>query len=272
MPDFLRELRKQRYDLILDFQGLMKSALVARAARGDRRIGPSYEREGARLLYSETAGTRNKNRHAVEEALDFARHLGLSLPASPMELSTPAQPANRQLLRFPEPHVTAGHPRIAVMPCSRWITKNWPVERFAEVCLKLQEQRQASFYIFGAREDREPCAVIARALGFAADNLCGQTDLPLMGGYLAKMDLALCVDSGPMHMAAALGTPVVAVFGSTDPLRTGPYGAQHRIVTLPGLSCRPCRSRECLRPEKDTACLTQLPVDAVADACLAALA
>ena len=87
----LRALRTRRYDLVVDLQGLMKSALVARAARAPRRIGPSFAREGSRLFYHELAGHRDKSRHAVEECLDIVRHLGLAMPAEPrFPLDVPA--------------------------------------------------------------------------------------------------------------------------------------------------------------------------------------
>ena len=87
---FLDALRAERYDLVLDFQGLLKSALVARLARGRRRIGPSFHREGSRLFYPEVAGPRNKERHAVEENLDILRFLGLPIGEPRFPLAFPA--------------------------------------------------------------------------------------------------------------------------------------------------------------------------------------
>ena len=255
---FLRELRFDRYDLILDLQGLMKSAMVARLARGNRRIGPSFHREGSRLLYDEVAGARDKQRHAVEEALDVVRHLGLPLPQPPVFP-----------VAFPKKSIEAVRPRIALVPCSRWLTKNWPVARFCEVACAVRECTGATFFLLGGQENRAACDEIAAAVGVGGVNLCGQTSLVEMGSVMAEMDLALTVDSGPMHVAAALGVPVVALFGPTDPARTGPYGAGHRVIHVPDEVCSACFSDRCRRG--DLACMERIKPDQVIAAVLAML-
>lgn len=252
---FLRDLRYERYDLIVDLQGLMKSALVARFARGNRRIGPSFHREGSRLLYDEVAGARDKRRHAVEETLDVIRHLGLPLPELPVFP-----------VAFPKKPLATARPRIALAPCSRWPTKNWPVANFCEVACAIREQTGATFFLLGGQENREVCDAIALALGAGAVNLCGQTSLVEMGSVMAEMDLALTVDSGPMHVAAALGVPVVALFGPTEPARTGPYGAGHRVINVPDAACPTCFSDRCRRG--DLACMERIRPDRVLDIAL----
>jgi ADP-heptose:LPS heptosyltransferase len=195
----------------------MKSALVAKWARGKRRIGPSFEREGARLLYDEVAGPRNKQRHAVEECLDVVRHLGLPVGEPKFPVTFPAFP------------LEASRPRVALLPCSRQARKNWPPARFVEVGRALRDEG-ASLFLIGSPADQPVCAGIARGIGGPVTDLCGRTSLLELGGLLRAMDLLVTVDSGPMHMAAALGTPVVAVFGPTHPERTGPFGDGHVVV------------------------------------------
>ncbi len=252
---FLHELRRERYDLIVDLQGLTKSALVARLARGPRRIGPSYHRELARLFYTEVAGQRNKQRHAVEEALDVVSHLGLPLPA------TPEFP-----VVFPKKTFSATPPRIALAPCSRWVTKNWPAARFIEVARALRERTGATFFLVGAPEDQAVCGAIAAALGADAVDLSGRTSLVELGSVLQAMDLALTVDSGPMHIAAAVGVPVLALFGPTDPQRTGPYGPQHRVISVKIENCAACFRDRCRRG--DLACMERITPDRVVAAAL----
>jgi lipopolysaccharide heptosyltransferase I len=252
---FLRELRRERYDLVVDLQGLTKSAIVTKLARSPRRIGPSYHRELSRIFYHEVAGHRDKHRHAVEEALDVVRHLGLPMPA------TPEFP-----VVFPKREFSAAHPRIALAPCSRWATKNWPVTHFIAAARAIREQKNATFFLVGAPEDRPVCDQIAAALGDAAVNLCGQTSLLELGGVMAAMDLAVTVDTGPMHVAAAAGTPVLALFGPTDPKRTGPFGAQHRVLAVGEDICAQCYSDRCKRG--DLICMEQLRPAAVAAAAL----
>ena len=246
---FVRELRREKYDLILDLQGLLKSAFVARIARGGKRIGPSFAREGSRMLYEAVAGPMNKNRHAVDEILDVVRHLGC-------EIRKPEFP-----VVFPRTLRSEPSPRIAFMPCSRWQTKNWPPERFIEAGRALQERASATIFLVGSPEDQATCDMIGKRMGGRVVNMCGRTTLVELGSLLQEMDLAITVDSGPMHMAAAAGRPVLAIFGATDPKRTGPYGEKHRVVTLEGLECRPCLSDRCARG--DLSCLRDLPAERV---------
>jgi lipopolysaccharide heptosyltransferase II len=254
---FLGCLRAQRYAMAVDLQGLAKSAIVIRLARVSRRIGPSYHREGSRLLYSAVAGPRNRERHAVDQALDVVRFLGLSAAEPVFSVNFPPRP------------VDAPRPRVAVIPSSRWPTKNWPPACFAQVADLLQKRRAASVFLLGGREDAPVCQGVAAALTGRTVNLAGTLGLAECGGLLREMDLVLSNDSGPGHMAAALGTPTLMVFGPTDPRRTGPYGSAHRAVAAK-VDCRPCFSRACHRG--GLACLSGVTPERVGDMALEMLA
>lgn len=254
--NFLRELRRQRYDLAVDLQGLMKSAVIARLARARRRLGPSFHREGSRLFYSAVAGPRNRNRHAVDECLDALRALGWPEPEGP-----PVFP-----LRVPPyPDADARRPRIALCPRSRWPTKNWPLEHFVALGRILLARLGGAVHVFGGPADAEAGERIVAEIrdAGAAENHCGRTGLIELAARLGGMDLAITVDSGPMHLAAALGVPVLALFGPTDPVRTGPYGASHRVMRFDRLTCVPCFSERCARG--DLACLRNVFPSAVAE-------
>ncbi len=233
----LRALRASAYDLVVDFQGIFKSAAVARLARGARRIGPSFQREGAWLFYSAVAGPRNKQRHAVDENLDVIRYL--QLPETP-----PVFP-----VAFPPQSVGAPAPRVALAPFSRWPSKNWPPASFAAAGRELQKRLGAALFLVGTEAEAPACARIAAELSAGGGqgriaNLAGRTSLPQLGGILQAMDLLITNDSGPMHLAAAAGVPVLAIFGPTDPRRTGPFGAGHRVLRG-AMPCQPCFSRQC---------------------------
>jgi lipopolysaccharide heptosyltransferase I len=223
--NFLSNLRKEKYDLVVDMQGLMKSALIARAARSYKRIGPSFHREFAHLFYNHVAAERNKERHAVDENLDILRFL--KLPDEPVKFP----------VTFPKSSIINHQSKILLSPCSRHAAKNWPVERFAAVGNVLHEKTGAMLYISGVPEDAAACKKLEEMLSpGAAHNLCGKTSLVELGGVLQAMALVITVDSGPMHMAAATGTPTLAIFGPTDPLRVGPYGLQHRVLRNTGVT------------------------------------
>lgn len=252
---FRDRIRDRHYDYVIDLQGLFKSAVIGKLARGRQYIGPSFHREGARFFYSAIAGLRNKNRHAVEECLDVVRFLNLTVPPVP---------------EFPVkfPAIDLGQrtgPRVAFVPCSRWETKDWPPEKFIAVGRALAEAG-AQIFLIGSRDDKPICKQIEEGIGKNVENLCAKTRLPDIGGVLQQMDLVLTVDTGPMHIAAALGRPVLAIFGATSPQRTGPFGTNNTVITRGGLDCQPCLSRKCLRPQKDTACLTDLGPERITQA------
>ncbi len=251
ISSFLRDIRAHDYDLVIDLQGLWKSALASCMARGGRKIGPSFHREGTWLVYSSVAGPRNRKRHAVEEMMDVVRYLDLPV-------LDPVFPVAFPLQKLEEPR-----PRVALMPFSRWPSKNWPLSSFLKLGKELREQMNASIFVVGGPDDAAECKVLAKQL--FARNMAGELSLPELGGFLMKMDLVVSNDSGPMHMAAAVGTSVLALFGPTDPVRTGPHGDIHRAMSV-SLKCSPCRSRKCRFG--DASCLSVLTPEMVGDAAM----
>ncbi len=249
---FARELRTARYDLAIDLQGLLKSAFVTRLARARHRIGPSYHREGSRLFYHEVAGPANRSRHALEQAFDVVAHLSLPRCETvfPISLSVPPMAGPR--------------PWIALAPFSRWQSKNWPLDRFDELARRLWRARGGTLFLVGAPDDAAACEKLRGLVGEHAVNMAGRTNLVELAGLLSAVDLLVSNDSGPMHLAAAVGTPVLALFGPTDPGLTGPWGARNRVLTAP-VACRPCRRRACGGPH---GCMRDLAVETVEQAAL----
>lgn len=247
----LAALRKERFDLVVDFQGLLKSAVVARAPRASRVLGPSFAREGSRFFYDELAARPGgPRRHAVDECFDALRHEGVPVPAEPsFPLDLP--PVDPDALA-PALRGLSG-PRVAVAPFSRWESKNWPAARFAEAIRLLVERRGARVYVAGGPGDAAASASIIESAGVPAANLCGRLSVAESASLFSRCAALLTNDSGPMHLAAAVGTRCVALFGPTSPDRTGPWGPRHRILRA---ACpkAPCRKRVC--PLGTGACLS----------------
>ena len=281
---FKTALRTKEYDLIVDLQGLLKSALTARLARGKRRIGPSFHREGSRFLYTSVAGACDRTRHAVIENLDIIKHLELKEINPEFHVSFPkpisndlfddvGKPPMRKIER-PIPrdagnieHRTSNEskspaPRIAICPASRWVTKNWPIDRFTEVAKQLQQSHNASITLLGGPDDIEACRIIENGLDASCRNLAGKTSLVEMGGILQEMDLLIANDSGPSHMAAAVNTPTLVVFGPTNPDRTRPFGDIHSVIKT-SYPCQPCHNRTCQNP--DIPCISGVKIYQVVD-------
>ncbi|MFA5689534.1 MAG: glycosyltransferase family 9 protein [Kiritimatiellales bacterium] len=218
---FFHALRSRCYDYAIDLQGLLKSGIITAAARAGKTIGPSAAREGTRIFYSAVAGKKNKHRHAVDELLDVVRFLNLPVPEIPEFAVT-----------FPAREPLAGKINIALCPCSRAAGKNWPAERFIETAAALQKKYAATIHLIGSAADRDTGEKISGAIS-GAQNHTGKTSLIELGSLLKQMNLLITVDSGPMHMGAAAGIPVLALFGPTSPVRTGPYGRRCRVIESP---------------------------------------
>lgn len=264
---FRRELRREPYDLVVDMQGLMKSAVAARMARAAWRVGPAWAREGAPWLYhARPERLPGPRRHAAAELLDLVDTLAPPPPAdAPPEPPLPP-------LEFAFSPVDLGDrpgPHVVFAPFSRWTTKDWPLENFAALGRRLAEEMGVSIRIVGGPADAAKGNELSMQIGDAARNMCGHTNLPGLCAELQSADLVVGVDSGPLHWADALGTPLVAIYGATDPARTGPWNQPDSVVTCAELSCRPCHSRTCRRG--DVACLRTLEVEPVLQAAMARL-
>ncbi|MCJ8328964.1 MAG: glycosyltransferase family 9 protein, partial [Lentisphaeria bacterium] len=152
---------------------------------------------------------------------------------------------------------------IAVAPVSRWESKNWPIDFYAAALNKVYERDpECSFWFVGTDDDYSTGEAIAELCDFPIANLMGKTDLTLLFNLLSTSKALLSNDSGPMHMAAAVETPVVAMFGPTSAEKTGPYGIQHTVLQSQ-VECSPCYNRLC--PLEKQICLDDFSPDKVAE-------
>ena len=250
---FLGALRARRYDLVLDLQGLFKSGLSMGLAKGTRKISPSSPREFSQFFAHETSGSLAQTPHAMDRLLDSLRHLGIS----PADAVYP--------LDFPPADPLPGRrPRLAIAPKSRWPAKDWPMEHFIACAQGVRAQVDADVVVLGGPDDRPAGESLVKGMGGRAWNLCGETPLIQLGSQLRDVDCLLCNDSGPMHFAAAVGTPLVALFGPTDPAQTGPWGEGHAILRPPPGPGGYPDHRSYKQP--GNAFISQIPVARVVDA------
>ncbi len=248
-----RRLRQEPFDLIIDLQGLLKSAFWVALARGGRKLGYDRTREFSYLALTERLAPFDPEAHAVWRYLNVARHLGA--PAEPPVFRLGLNPPeNLDHLISPETR----RPLVVLHPGARWPTKLWPAAHWARLAGWLVREKGFQVVITGSRGDRDLAGEIIARSGVPLLNLVGRTSLAELAALLQKARLAVTTDTGPMHLACALGTPVVALFGPTAPWRTGPIGLGHVVVRL-DLPCSPCFRRQCLEPH----CLAELPVPAV---------
>lgn len=245
MGRFCRSLRQRYYDMIIDLQGLLKSGIWVGLARGDRKIGFDRTREASWRFVNERLPAYDPDRHALERYLDVARYLGAEVDNFIVNDPWTAVEANQFQGRLGEIARTGTGPLVACHPISRWETKLWPEAKFARLAAEMVSRMQATVVFTGSNEDRE---AIARIIGEASVdrvyNWAGTTGLRELAYLCKQAAIVVSTDSGPMHLAAVLGTPVVALFGPTAPWRTGPYGRKHKVLRV-DRDCSPCFQKTC---------------------------
>jgi lipopolysaccharide heptosyltransferase I len=253
------EIRSHRFDWVIDLQSLARSAAFAWLAGGELTIGLDDSREGARAIYDIAVARPSGGTHAVDWYLEALKPLGVPVATSFVWL--PERPRVAQAVR--DKWQPAAGPWLAVQPGARWENKRWPEEHFAQLVAELaREHSTLHFAVLGGESDRrlgESIAAAARGRGL---NLAGCTSLPEMIEWIRLCDAMVTNDTGPMHVAAALGKPVVALFGPTDSRRTGPYGNRHVVLRHP-LPCAPCMKDSCAF-EKPIECLRAISPSMVA--------
>jgi heptosyltransferase I len=263
-PEMLRSirwLRAQQFDLVIDLQCLLRSSAFAWLARGKFLAGLDEVREGARGFYDLAVPRKSFHTHAVDWYRSVLPPLGVPVHDNFTWLpERPAIAAEIQRKWFGQnPRSTIRDPRLILFqPGARWKNKRWPVEHFAGLVRQLAEKFPGTrFAILGSDGDKPLGEIISRAAPERCLNLCGATSLPEMIEWLRLGDLLVTNDTGPMHVAAALGRSVVALFGPTEPRRTGPYGQLENVLRL-DLPCSPCLKSTC-HFEKTDECLRALP-------------
>jgi heptosyltransferase-1 len=258
IKDFIHALRSRPYDLVIDFHGLFKSAIIVLLSSGKRKVGYDSMQELSGLFLNEKI-PENMNKHAVDRYLDFLRYLGMNETKPDFLISTTDENRNRVEQLLQASAVDPRKPLVAVSPVALWETKLWEDAKFARLCDRIHEELNVNVILTGAVY--EDLARIQSLMKTSAINLGGKTTLRDLAYLYKKASLLITTDSGPMHMAAAVGTPVVALFGPTDSARTGPYGKGHTVICT-SLSCRPCFLRSC----KSKQCMREIRVVEVFEA------
>lgn len=267
LRSFTRQLREADYDVVLDMQGLFRSGMFAWTTRAKLRVGEASARECAGIFYNRKVKTPAPPVHARERYAALARALGCESPVREDLDVTGAEhdSAHRKLQ-------AAGYidgPLVCVCPGARWETKVYPARHFASVLDAIAAEGIERPVLVGGPDLAAFCDEIVNACARARPvNLCARTDLRELAALLDLADLMVTCDSGPMHIAAAQGTPTLAVFGSTDPVRTGPFG-QLEHVARGECELMPCLKRRC--PGMGHKCMRDLEPAKVAEKALALL-
>ena len=267
---FRREVREARYDVALDLQGLTKSGLVAWWSGAARRVGfaGKESREINRFFVTTRIQPPDEAVHVVEKNLSLLRPLDIAPPRSPRWV-LPDYSKEREEL---EPFLSQNNlgpgseckAFVLINPGATWVTKRWSAELFGQVARRLvREHDVAVVATWADDEEKRAAETIVNGAGKSAW-IAPSTNLRQLAALTSQARLFVGNDSGPLHLAVALGVPCVSVFGASDPLRNGPYGAMHRIQAA-GPDCQPCWKKTCAR--KDMACLDSVTPDCVVESC-----
>lgn len=242
----LGQVRDREYDLILDFQALLKSGLWVWLARGRRKVGfgrGMEHAEGSYLFLNERVPPVSMEVHALDRGLILLEHAGV--PRGPVDYQFPRDAtAESEVADFLAAAGVAPDADLVVMhPIARWRTKLWKNDGFAAVADELHSQG-VRVVLSGGREDAAVLDDIAARMQTPVLRFDGRGGLLHLAALCRRARAMVSTDTGPMHLAAAIGIPVIALFGPTAPNRTGPHGEQH-VVIRSGVECSPCFKRHC---------------------------
>jgi len=257
----IKKLRSRKFDAVIDAQGLLRSGLIAWFTGCKRRIGFNNACEMAPWFYTEKYDIPTRAMHAVNGYLKLCEALGIpKLPevTFPLPIKQHHQEKISALLNAQQ------KPLITICPTARWQTKCWPKASFAALADALKNKYQGTIIFVGAPNEQDVIKNVINLMQKEALDFTGKLNLIEIAALLQKSDLFVGNDSGLMHMAAATKTPSVAIFGPTDPRRTGPYNSKAQVVKE-DFSCEPCFKREC---KYDMKCMRELSVEKVLQACM----
>lgn len=238
--DLIFKLRAGKYDLVLDLQGLLRSAVMSLVTGSKIRVGPFDAREGALAFYTHVTEAFGSDPHAVMRNWSFARLFGANGPPG-LGLIKPdllsIQAVEKLLGDFPKPY-------WVLAPGARWMTKRWPTGHFAEIGKRLVSRFGGTLLLVGAPDETKLTNELASNFNSSCLNLGGKTAIRILAALLSVADLVVANDSGPLHLACSLGRPVASPYLCTKVELTGPYRQFSRAIAAP-IYCSGSLVRKC---------------------------
>jgi heptosyltransferase-1 len=243
---FMKAIKEEKYDMVVDLQGLLRSGIIAMSTGSPLRVGFQEAREGSRFFYTHMI-RGGRDVHAVDRYLKIAAFLGCDIDGICFPMPLSFESSVQAGISLPADYA-------AIAPGARWGTKRWPPEKFGRLASLLP----LNTVVVGSRGDMDYAKKVLDLSKGKAISLAGKTTLKALIEVIRGARFFISNDSGPMHIAAALGIPVFAIFGPTDPERTGPYGKGHTVIRQ-DISCAPCFKRTC----NDLRCMTSISASKV---------
>ncbi|SCM83610.1 Lipopolysaccharide heptosyltransferase II [uncultured Sporomusa sp.] len=257
VPGFVNILRKHRFDLALDLQGLFKSAAITYLSGASQRLVYCNAREFSDKISKKICGP-NSNGHVIDRYLDVVRAIGCHITEPEFTINITEKEVTLVQAIAKQAGLDIAHPYVVLIPGTNWPNKCWPPGHFAQLAEKLFEQHIVPVFV-GTNADKTAMDEIIANMTIPPVDLTGKTTLKQLAYIFKNAKTVVAGDTGPMHLAAAVNTPVIALFGPTDPQRNGPYGKGH-ITLMTDHTCQGCWQRKC--PE-GKACLDRISANKV---------
>ncbi|MFN3568053.1 MAG: lipopolysaccharide heptosyltransferase II [Caldimicrobium sp.] len=244
---FLLELREVEYTAVIDFQGLLKSALITFFTKNLYSIGFSNSKEGSSLFYKVKFAPYDRELHAVKRYLLLAQKSyfflleGKEVQPKEIEIIREVPLSEERPFNF-----EAKKPYFILIPSARWKTKLWPPS-YWENFIGLTKTLRKDFDFYFVGDKKEPFKSFAENLSEKYEGVysfVGKTNLKELLYLIKRSEIVITVDTGPMHLASLLNKPIIALFGPTSPQRTGPWSEKY-IVLKSNLPCQPCFKKNC---------------------------
>ena len=247
--ELIREIRKTEYTAVFDLQGLLRSGLIAALAKTKKVAGHKEPKEKiAKLFYHSVIDSGPQTIHAVKRNLRlistfFGTEKKDFQKTEFLKNESAAQKISEMLSVLPKGKI------VAIAPGARWPSKRWDLSFFQRSSELLKEKLpECSFLLLGAGDEKKLAEELLRTLPGPTLDLTGKTTVAELLEAIRASDVLFCNDSGPMHIAAALGVPVTAMFAPTDPVRTGPYSECAEVLLPEDLPCMKCFKYDCQTP------------------------
>ena len=234
--------KERPFDLVLDFQGLLRTALFAKMTGCNCRVGLATAREGAGMFYTHRVALPQGRPHVLDAYFEMLKTVGVNETVYDHPISLP-DASTQRVKDLLDQHALADKKFLALVPSSAHESKCWPAANFAKIAEQIHGQYGFPVIAVGTDKDRSIIAEIQRHCQVPIIDLAGQTNIPELMALLKEATLVLSNDTGPGHIADAMETPTVIIFGPSNPIRVGPYHHPERIAAVdfdkrpPGAKC-----------------------------------
>lgn len=249
-----KKLRKEKFDVVLDLQGLLRSAYFGWITGAKRRIGFENAREGSALFYTEKVPNGDKILHAIDANMKAFKCLFPEALPAPVSFNIDIPDSIFENVRASNPLLKTSF--CILSPGARWESKKWPENYYKKLARMITEKSSLQVIVTGDKIDEKEWGQFASESDGKIISFCGKTSIRELAALISRSEFMVCNDSGPMHLGTAFGKFVFVLMGSTNPAKTGPYRGAC-VINL-NLACSPCYRRECPRTDNFLECLRSI--------------